>query len=259
MRITAENPKKAKPRISIGIAFHSPKQPLRRAVLSALAQSVPGHEVCVIILDSSQGFKAHGIMGSLATRPNVHLLRGRARCAYAARNLLIAYAESRIVRLAWHVRLDADDVFSGRNSLEDVFAGVSPRHRIILAGNRQLSEKGEWIGKNLPSIALKRRPCLLKRISLMAAGKFESELPSCNLIMRAGFGWRYPARKSAEDHWLVARLLLQLPSASLLIRQVELVDYHVGGQATAKNQKSGTYCSERRRLLEAAKGWRRND
>ena len=259
MRITAENPKKAKPRISIGIAFHSPKQPLRRAVLSALTQSVPGHDVGIIILDSSPGRRARAIMGELATRPNVRLLRGRARSAYAARNLLIAYAESRVAGLSWHVRLDADDAFSGRDSLADAFAGVRPWHRIILAGNRQLTATGERVGRNLPSAALKRRPCLLKRISLMASGKFESELPSCNLIMRAGFGWRYPARKSAEDHWLVARLLLQLPSASLLIRQIELVDYHVGGQATAKNQKSGIYCSERRRLLEAAKGWRRND
>lgn len=259
MKTTVEKQTATSRRISIGIAFHSAAQPLRRALRSALAQSAPGYEIVTVILDSSPRCVAREIVGTMATHPNVRFLRGHARSAHEARNRLIEFAESRVARLDWHVRLDADDTFTSRDALARAFVGVNTGHRVILAGNRQISTKGRLVGRNLPTADLRSRPYLLRRIAEMAAGRFKSELPSCNLILRAGYGWRYPPRESAEDHWLLASLLLRLPSVRLAFRMIELIDYHVGGQSTDANLKSGAYLSERRLLLEAAKGWKRND
>ena len=92
----------------------------------------------------------------------------------------------------------------------------------------------------------------------MAAGVLKDELPSCNLILRAGLGWRYPARKSAEDHWLLASILLKTRPAYILVSQVELVDYRVGGALTLANKREGLYLAQRRALLEEAVAWHRD-
>jgi len=246
-------------KIAIGIAFHSKSQPLLRAVKSALKQEVPGLEILVLVLDSSLAGNAHHTLRSLASHPRMRLIRGRARCAYAARNRLIAYAEARVRGTLWHVRLDADDKFTNNRALASVFVEVNRRHQFIVAGNRQVTVDGCLIGRNIPTRRLTRRNDLLKRLMAMAAGDFKAELPSCNLILRAGLGWRYPARPSAEDHWLLASLLLKSRADRVCVRQVELVDYQVGGMSTLENRHSGAYVAQRKLLLEAASRWRRCD
>jgi len=93
----------------------------------------------------------------------------------------------------------------------------------------------------------------------MAAGVLKAELPSCNLILRAGLRWRYPAKKSAEDHWLLVSLLLKMPKSHILVRQVEMVDYRVGGAVTLANRRQGLYLAQRIALLEEATAWHRDD
>jgi glycosyltransferase involved in cell wall biosynthesis len=250
---------KEMPKIAIGIAFHSKSQPLLRAVKSALKQEVPGMETLVLVLDSSPDGSARYALRSLALHPRIRLVRGRARCAHAARNRLIAYAETHVREALWHVRLDADDVFTNTQALASVFCEVKRGHQFIVAGNRQVTADGRLIGRNIPTRRLVRRDALLKRLMAMAAGDFRAELPSCNLILRAGLGWRYPARPSAEDHWLLASILLKSPADSVCVRQVEMVDYHVSGMTTLENRHSGAYLTQRKLLLEAATCWRRRE
>jgi hypothetical protein len=71
----------------------------------------------------------------------------------------------------------------------------------------------------------------------------------------AGFKWKYPARKSAEDHWLVAYILLSSRPEWIGIRRMELVNYRLGGALTSANKKGAYYLSQRQALLEAAVGW----
>ena len=246
------------PVIAIGVAFHSSSQPLRESVESAVAQSVPGHDVRVIVLDSSSGAYARRLLRKCKFGTKVHVVKGASRSAYAARNRLIRHAERKFPTLRWHVRLDADDRFASCCSLAGVMRSAKPRHRIILAGNRQLGPGDALVGLNLPSSRLLGRSGLMSRLRGMASAFFKDELPSCNLIMRAGHGWRYPAKPSAEDHWLLASLLVRIPRTHVHICQEILIDYRVGGSLTSANKKMGLYLAQRAKLLEAASGWHRD-
>jgi glycosyltransferase involved in cell wall biosynthesis len=246
------------PVIAIGIAFHSKSQPLPESVESAVAQSVPGHDIHIIVLDSTSEACAGRILRKYNFNRRVHIVPGASRSAFAARNRLIQYAERKFPTLRWHVRLDADDRFTSYCSLAAVTRSAKLRHRIVLAGNRQLGPGDALVGLNLPSDCLLGRSGLMSRLKGMAVGVFKDELPSCNLIMRAGYGWRYPAKPSAEDHWLLASLLLRLPRAHVHICKEKLIDYRVGGSLTSANKKRGLYLAQRVKLLEAAEGWRRD-
>lgn len=246
------------PVIAIGIAFHSASQRLSEAVDSALAQKVPGHVLQVVVLDSSPSGMAHRLLGRRRSLPGIHIVRANARTAYAARNRLIAIAEARWAGLRWHVRLDSDDRFASGSALADALHAVRPIHRVVLAGNRQLGPDDRLIGRNVPTRRLLSKRYLLGRLAGMAEGVLKDELPSCNLILRAGLGWRYPAKKSAEDHWLLASLLLKVRPAHILVSQVELIDYRVGGALTLANKREGSYLAQRRSLLEEAAAWHRD-
>ena len=244
--------------IAIGIAFHSAAQRLSEAVDSALVQKVPGHDLQVVVLDSSPSGAARRLLGRRRSLPNVHIVRANARTAHTARNRLIAVAEARWPGLRWHVRLDSDDRFASDSALADVLHAVRPTHHAVLAGNRQLGPDDKLIGRNIPTRRLLNRRSLLNRLAGMAAGVLKDELPSCNLILRAGLGWRYPAKKSAEDHWLVASILMKTRPAYIHVSQVELVDYRVGGALTLANKREGLYLAQRRALLEEAVAWHRD-
>lgn len=243
------------PSISIGIAFHSRSQPLVNAVKSALEQGVDGHNVYVVVLDSSKSGCAYRLLHRFREEPRMLILKGRARSAYAARNKLLRHAEARWKDLAWHVRLDADDSFVSKVALNSALRSAKSRQRVILAGNRQIAPNGRLVGRNLPTSQMLNRGHLLARIARMADGDFKAELPSCNLILRAGFKWKYPARKSAEDHWLVANILLRSRREWISVRRMELVNYRLGGALTSANKKGANYYLQRQALLEAAVGW----
>lgn len=246
------------PVVAIGIAFHSKAQQLAKAVESALAQIVPGYDVQVLVLDSSPSGCARRLLRPQRTRQSVHVVQAMAKTAYAARNRLLRCAEGRWADLEWHVRLDADDRFASASALATALRFAKPAHRVVLAGNRQVGPDGRLIGRNIPTARLFGRRHLMARLAGMAAGVFKAELPSCNLILRAGFGWRYPAKKSAEDHWLLASLLLKVRSECVLVSRTELVVYRVGGSLTLANKQRGFYLSQRKDLLEAAAGWFRD-
>ncbi len=116
------------PVIAIGIAFHSASQRLSEAVDSALAQKVQGHALQVVVLDSSPSGAARRLLGRRRSLPGVHIVRANARTAYAARNRLIAIAESRWPGLRWHVRLDSDDRFASDSALADALHAAHRRN-----------------------------------------------------------------------------------------------------------------------------------
>jgi len=245
------------PVIAIEIAFHDSTQALAGAIKSALEQKVSGYFVGIVVLDSSPNWCASEILRDSGLSSDVKVFRSNAKNAYTARNRLLRYAEKCWPRLAWHVRLDADDRLTCRNSISKSLKLVKPTHRIILAGNRQIGNGGRVLGRNIPTRLLINRGRLMERLMGMAQGDFKAELPSCNLILRAGFKWRYPRRRSAEDHWLVAMLLLKSRPEWVYVRSVEMVDYFVGGLVTKQNKKNEMYLSQRVKLLEAAAGWQR--
>jgi glycosyltransferase involved in cell wall biosynthesis len=240
------------PRIVIGIAYYNTSQPLAVAVDSALKQKVLGYNIVVLVLDSSVNVSASSLLRNKLKVNRLHIVRGRAKSAYAARNRLINYAESKWGDLSWHVRLDPDDCFTSIDSLAKIFSSISPGHLVVLAGNRQISSNNQIIGYNIPSSKLLNKSYLLGRLSRMAKGDFSSELPSCNLILKAGYRWKYPAKKSAEDHWMLVCILLKIKSKLIYITKKYLIDYKLGGSLTSLNLNNGKYIKERVKLLEEA-------
>ena len=57
---------------------------------------------------------------------------------------------------------------------------------------------------------------------------------------------------------MLASLLLKMRPAHVLVSQVELIDYRVGGALTLVNKREGLYLAQRRALLEEAAAWQRD-
>ena len=89
----------------------------------------------------------------------------------------------------------------------------------------------------------------------MAAGTAQNEVPSCNLLLSPHAGWRYPESGGAEDHWLVASLLLNHPDRGAVQADGFYADYTLGGAATQARREAGRALSDRRRIAEAAAAW----
>jgi len=96
---------------------------------------------------------------------------------------------------------------------------------------------------------------LLQRLSAMEQELPEAELPSCNLILNARSRVIYPAIDSAEDHWLVAFLLIHHKAHGVLAERVYWADYSLAGAATRSNRQQEQYAASRRRLYDSACNW----
>ena len=85
-------------------------------------------------------------------------------------------------------------------------------------------------------------------IDLTEQGKSEAELPSCNLWIRTGFKAVYPEVESAEDHWLVAHLLIKHSDVGRLFPDILHAKYTLSGNTTQRNCASGCIRSRGRRF-----------
>ena len=67
----------------------------------------------------------------------------------------------------------------------------------------------------------------------MAVGSVINELYSCNLALKTHSGWRYPDIRSAENHWLVANLLLNHKHCGTILEYPYYCDYNLNGSETS--------------------------
>jgi glycosyltransferase involved in cell wall biosynthesis len=240
----------------IGIALRNGCATVRRALQSALAQEEVGMPVGALILDDGSTDGWEDAVADLLPRPRVAVARARHGAAWRVRNALMALAERLCPRLRWHARLDADDLFRGPHALRDLVAGADrPDVVAVLAGNRQRLAGRLLRWPNRAVARLLDRRYLLARLEGMARLEPRAELPSCNLLLRAHAGLRYPAEESAEDHWLVARLLLQHHGRVRVTPRLLCCEYTLAGAVTRGNRQAQVYRDSRRRLLVAARGW----
>jgi hypothetical protein len=108
---------------------------------------------------------------------------------------------------------------------------------------------------NPASLELLQADVVLSRLARMARGEPEAELPSCNLVMTTHAGWRYPDQTSAEDHWLVAELLLRHPEKGAIFCEPFYADYTLEGAATLQNHRQARHLAARQSLWRAAHAW----
>ncbi|MCA8947485.1 MAG: glycosyltransferase, partial [Planctomycetes bacterium] len=129
----------------------------------------------------------------------------------------------------------------------------------VLGGNRLIAD-GQLLERvNVATPQLLNSKVVLNRLKEMAEGTADNELPSCNLLLRRGLGHRYPDVRSAEDHWLVARLLLQHSSAGAILQDVLYSDYTLTGKVTSDCLSKQLHSAARRSLFAAASTWSQAD
>ncbi len=243
-------------RVVVGVAVDKQVLELERCLVSIADQQHPQRPVGVVLLVDRVG--AGDIIPILppAIAERAWLLSARCGSAARARNAIIEFVESSLPLVRWIARMDSDDRFAGSQVLQETIdATEAAGARWALAGNQVLDRDGTVLRLNRAERELRHEPAVLERLSRMADGTAENELPSCNLVFEAGLGLRYPHRASAEDHWLVADLLLNQPERGLLIPEVVLTDYTLDGPTTERARRDGSHARQRRRLLVAAQCW----
>lgn len=85
----------------------------------------------------------------------------------------------------------------------------------------------------------------------MSKGIAEAELPSCNVFMTPNSLQDYPEISSAEDHFLLVRLLLSDKKIEFA-EDILLTIYNLSGNKTADNKQTEKYLNARKQLYEEA-------
>ncbi|WP_459925425.1 hypothetical protein [Desulfatiferula olefinivorans] len=179
--------------------------------------------------------------------------------SWKARNNLLDWVDSEFVSCEWIGRLDADDVIYDLDYLNSVKnVDISENTTWMLAGNRQI-HNGICLRLNRAVKKLLDPLYLDERLVAMAEGNTNTELPSCNLWLRRGSGYRYPREESAEDHWLLAQLLLEYPEKGLVHEDWFWVDYCLDGDLSRINGEAGRALESRLRLKDWVKEWCRKN
>lgn len=174
-----------------------------------------------------------------------------------ARNALLEFVETAIPSARWTVRLDGDDRFATPDSLAAAVALAKERDvDFVLGGNEVVDRSGRHLRSNHALCCELELDGVLQTLQAMAEGRAINELPSCNLLLRARAGLRYPDTASAEDHWLVAGLLVHLPHRGAVLESPVLVEYTLGGPSTSAASHCGVHQRSRRSLRDAAMVWK---
>ena len=92
---------------------------------------------------------------------------------------------------------------------------------------------------------------LLNRLKQMSEGIAKAELPSCNVFMTPNSLQDYPEISSAEDHFLLVRLLLSDKKIEFA-EDILLTIYNLSGNKTADNKQTEKYLNARKQLYEEA-------
>ncbi len=253
--------RRADPPIVVAVGMRNQASAVGAALASIWAQRGVVGRLLVLLFDDESSDSWRPRVRDTAEPDRLLVVRGRAGSAAAARNLLLDLARRHAPRLELIVRLDADDRLYDDSALARVEAKfkrvtVSRGHRAsaLLASNLQSRDHVVLPWPNLATSDLLDKSRLLERIAGMASGEPHAELPSCNLVLRPDVPARYPACRSAEDHWLTAALLLGSHRRAVMVDDdLMLTVYSLSGAASSGNHRKRAYLPARRALLAWAR------
>ncbi|MGR5301595.1 glycosyltransferase family 2 protein [Vibrio alfacsensis] len=241
----------------IAIAHKNQIRCLRRCLESAINQTlVKRHIARIVLLDDSSDIEFPSDIKTLFQHPSITLLKAECGSPARSRNLLLDWADGQS-NLQWIARLDADDELCSEASLEALWDVVKGTNKVAAIGSNKLRLHGEILSKN--NIANPRELSdhfqLAGLIEKFASGNQSRELPSCNLLLKKGLGLRYPNIRSAEDHWLVTKLLM-LYSTEVAVCPYHLFTiYSLDGEDTQNNRNTNSWQDQRNRLAYVARTW----
>ncbi len=242
--------------VVVGVALHNQSACLARCINSVLSQRLIGRRLAILILDDNSTDNWLSVHSELLSHPSVVVVHGHCGTPARTRNAILDFADEFFLDARWVARLDADDRFSEPNSLECACrVGEKYESKFVLGGNR-LVKNGDLLDKTNPaSEELLCPQTVMQILRRMADGTADNELPSCNLLLAGQCGHRYPDKKSAEDHWLVADLLVNRGNDGSILEQPYLCDYTLTGFQTVENRMKGHHSRARSALLSAAETW----
>lgn len=244
--------------VVIGISHRNQPEHLHKALQSVVKQDMPpGSVVCLVLDDRSDAGWMTGLESNEDLLPLLTIAAGRMGSPAQARNALLDVVDAHFPNARWVARLDADDELAGPDSLRTmVEAGENSASLYVVGSNRLRLD-----GAVLPLVnracdaTLRNRHTLLGFIEAFCHQKTAMELPSCNLLLRTRSGIRYPNARSAEDHWLVAALLMHWPEKGAVVSNTEYAVYALNGSATEGNRRSQAWIQSRLALAAAARVW----
>jgi glycosyltransferase involved in cell wall biosynthesis len=241
--------------VVVGVALHNQADALPVCLDSILAQRHSPRTAILILDDASTDGWTEIVAGRLE-HPGIVVVRSRCGGAARARNRILDLSDTLFPRARWIARLDPDDRFAHPCSLAAICAlGARQDAAWVLGGNR-LRREGTVLERTNPARDRLMEPgFVVNLLERMAQGTAENELCSCNLLLARGSGFRYPDVPSAEDHWLVADLLINHRDSGAILPTPFYCDYTLAGSATGASRRAGTYLSSRQALHRAALRW----
>ena len=243
--------------VVIAMPLHNQARTLRAALESALTQKLSRGHCAVVLLDDQSTDDWRCEIHDLLAHPALIVLRAQCGNAALARNAILDFVDSQLPNATWIARLDPDDLLCSEDSVESLRSAGDQCGSNFVLGSNYLSQFGQPVYPD--NIA--NRDMLLDRgkltsfIEEFCQGRASNELPSCNLLIRARQGIRYPLLESAEDHWLVAQLLMFSPEHAAIVPYPVYCRYTLKGAATTNNERSGAHRQTREFLARAAKIW----
>lgn len=230
---------------------------LRTALSSAFSQTlIKQKRARILIIDDQSSSPLQESLSKYIQHPSVTLISTECGSPARSRNLALDWADSQF-DIQWVARLDADDELYTDNSLESLWQSVCNTDNVAAIGSNKLKLDGHLLQDTNVADAneLLIPSNLAGLIENFAEGRQQRELPSCNLILKTKLGLRYPNIRSAEDHWLVCRLLMQFPGKVAVSPFPYYSIYTLAGTDTKANRQSSLWYEQRIRLARVARTW----
>ena len=241
-------------KIVIGVAVHNNKNTLRRCLESILAQKDVKRDVWILIADDDSNDDWKKSLGDILKNEKIVIIDVKNHHTAKTRNDINHYMKMLFENVSFIGRLDADDEYANKDVLSKIerkFDHIKPD--VLVAGN-YLRLGGKIIDRvNRATPKLADTTYLLNRLKQMSEGIAEAELPSCNLFMTPNSLQDYPEISSAEDHFLLVRLLLNDKKLKIeFAEDILLTIYNLSGNKTADNKQTEKYLNARKQLYEEA-------
>ena len=243
--------------VIVGIAVHNQRAFIRNSLISALNQTIESGTIAIIILDDCSTDCWEDEVEDLLKDPRVLVVDGVCGSPSHSRNAILDFVDQKLERVKWVARLDADDVLDNAMSVNALVSAAERMNASYAIGSNYLIVDGVILPD--PNIAnsetLLNRDNLVSFVESFCTGKSKHELPSCNLLMRTGLGFRYPLLRSAEDHWLVASLLMFHADKAAVVSEPIYCRYSISGLETDVNRAQGKWQRARDQLRYAVSHW----
>ena len=239
-------------KIVIGIALHNGRNTIRRCLQSILNQKNLSSHLWVLIADDDSNDGWEEDVSDLLALTNVMVIRVKNNATHKTRNDIHAYVKKYFGSVELIGRLDCDDTYSDNLVLSRIeHIQKQSGADVVLAGNYLRLEDKVISRVNRATKDLLDCDYLINRLKDMSNGIPEAELPSCNVFMSKRSLHDYPAKNSAEDHFLLVDLLLGENDYRIAIAEdVLLTVYNLDGKITADNKRCALYLQTRKELYQ---------